>query len=220
MKKKNKQVIIIFAREPRLGKVKTRLSKDLGQEKTLELYKAFLTDVLAKVKNIKNTDYFIYYHGRGGAIPFLSQYKKGFHLKRQMGLDLGQRMKKAVVHCFNSGYEKVVIIGSDCVSLKLQDFKRAFSSLNTCDVVLGPACDGGYYLIGLKTPIISVFDRVSWSSVKVLEQTIKKVKDLRKRFFLLPMREDIDTIEALIALKKVKFNKVDAPATFRVLQDL
>jgi len=208
LKNSKKTALIVFAREPKLGKVKTRLQKSLpAPYKTiastgpaavvLQLYKAFIKDVLNIAQAVGCDQKFIYYAGSGHAIPFLRQFGKQFLLKHQAGKDLGERMHRAFMYCRKQGFDKMVVIGTDCLTIKPRDIDRAFQKLTQHDCVLGPAKDGGYYLIGLKEPEWAMFDHIPWSTAEVLTKTLKKAKQLRYKTYLLPRKEDIDTLRNL-----------------------
>jgi len=149
---KTKSALIVFAREPKDGNVKTRLCRDLPHATVTRLYKAFVKDVLKIALDTKCDERFIYYAGSSSSIPFLRRLSNGFHLKKQRGQDLGERMYRAFVYCRKKNFDRIVIIGTDCLTLTSRDIEMALKKLNSYDCVLGPAQDGGYYLIALKSP--------------------------------------------------------------------
>lgn len=188
------KTLIIFAREPKDGKVKTRLLKALSISSITSLYKAFLKDILNMAKAPPMEQRYIYYVGHGKYIPFLRQFSKNFKLYRQMGASLGVRMHRAFQRTYNTHHGPMLLIGTDCLSLTPQNLYDAFDKLTTHDIVIGPSHDGGYYLIGLKRPCAALFNNITWSSEKVLAQT----RDIAARHHLtvalLENKEDIDTI--------------------------
>lgn len=212
--------IIVFAKEPKIGKVKTRLQVDLSENTTLRLYKAFVRDVLRTVQTIRHADKYLYYAGAGSSIPFLKGLSKNFKLKRQMGADLGERMCRAALFCKRKGYEKIIIIGTDCVALTGNNIKKAELALNRHDFVVGPTNDGGYYLIGLKLPSQSIFANIHWSTDRVLKQTLDNIKKNGSSVRLLGYKDDIDTIEDLNRLKKDKNTLTKLYFTKRALKNL
>ena len=218
-RKSEKTALIIFAREPKDGKVKTRLCKDLPIPTVTRLYKAFVKDVLHIALSVKCDKRFIYYVGNGDSIPFLRQLSQKFILKRQMGKDLGERMHRAFVYCQKNSFDKIIIIGTDCVTLTKQDIEKAFKKLETHDCVLGPSEDGGYYLIALKLPHFHLFQGVDWSTSLVLDQTLQKARKLNKKAFLLGKREDIDTVIHLKKLSESMKNRSFAHHTQRFLNN-
>lgn len=184
--------LIVFAREPVLGKVKTRLQKDLPASTVLRLYKSFLGDVLRTAAGVTCSRRVIFYTG-ARSIPFLRRFKRDFSFSRQRGKDLGERMHRAFLQSQKRGSKKTVIIGTDVPDLQGKDIREALAKLETHDVVLGPCRDGGYYLIGLKKPDKRLFFGIPWSTDKVLQETLKRTQRLGKKICLLKQRNDIDT---------------------------
>jgi len=219
-KKRPRSAIIVFAREPKEGKVKTRLGKALPDSTVTKLYKAFIRDVLDVAIRCDCDGHFIYYAGHGASIPFLRRQGKGFQLKRQFGGDLGERMYGAALRCLRGRFDKVVIIGTDCLSVKDSDIERAFTKLDTHDYVFGPTKDGGYYLIGLKRPDIRLFRGIRWSTPEVFDQTIKKARKLDKKIFLMRKLADIDTFNDLIEYSYQKHSPAMAPQTRKILKKI
>jgi hypothetical protein len=111
--------------------------------------------------------------------------------------DLGERLVRAVASEFENGAEPVVMIGSDCPDVQASDIRDAWNALRDWDVVLGPAEDGGYYLIGLRRPEIDLFREIAWGSNTVLESTLARAKALNLKVHLLRALHDIDTVEDL-----------------------
>ena len=195
-----KQVLIIFVREPELGKVKTRLAKTMGDSAALEIYK----ELLVHTKNITceiPVDKIVYYAEPVVSDPFPVWDKSKFSFEIQNGSDLGERMKNAFKSEFKKGYEQVCIIGSDCISLQKKDINEAFSILNTHDFVIGPSTDGGYYLLGMKKFFPKLFDDKLWSTDAVLSSTIQNIKSSGKSFLLMRELTDIDNQENWIKHK-------------------
>ena len=135
-----------------------------------------------------------------------------------MGKDLGERMHKAFIYCHKNRFERIVIVGTDCVTLSAKDIEKALQKLESYDCVLGPSKDGGYYLIGLKFPYSKLFKGVDWSTASVLEQTLYRVRQLNKKVFLLGEREDVDTIVDLRRLSRRIRNSGTAVHTKKVLK--
>ncbi len=214
---KDKIALIIFAREPKEGKVKTRLGRDLPAKTVLLLYKAFVKDVIAVADKVSCDARFIYYVGTGASIPFLRKFQKRFILKRQTGKDLGERMYRAFDFCRRQGFQKVIIVGTDCLTFTAADIQLAFKRLNKKDIVLGPTNDGGYYLIGLNAMDKSLFENIDWSTSHVLEQTLKKSTRLHKTNYLLSKKEDIDTIQSLKNFMRHKGSDRTAVNTWKIL---
>jgi len=185
--------LIIFAREPKDGKVKTRLCRDLSPVSVTRIYKAFVKDAAATALKARCDQRLIYYAGTGSSIPFLRSFEGRFRLRRQTGRDLGERMHRAFAYCHKKHFGRIVIIGTDCVTLTAKDIERAFAKLESHDCVLGPCRDGGYYLIGLKFPQAGLFKGINWDTSQVLDQTLRRAGRMKKTVFLLRTREDVDT---------------------------
>ncbi len=184
-----KNALIIFVRNPVLGKVKTRLAKTMGDENALKVYKALLRKTHETVKGL-NCDKYIFYHGsinNNDSWP-ASIYKK----EVQVTGTLGEKMAAASEQIFDKGYEKLLIIGSDCYALTPEIIEEAFIKLSTAEVVIGPATDGGYYLIGQTRFIPALFALEEWSTPQVLQQTIDVCTAHGIPVFKLPMLSDVD----------------------------
>ena len=165
--------VILFARDPVLGKVKTRLSPFLDEETILQLYTCFLHDSLDKIRQVKNADLFIGVAPSNQSGFFTGIQGADMRLFAQEGKDLGDKMRRAIQDRFVEGYKKVVIIGSDSPSLPVSYIEQALSSDK--DMVLGPSTDGGYYLIGMQGKVVEIFDEVTWGTEKVLQETYERL---------------------------------------------
>lgn len=184
-----KNLLIIFYRNPELGKVKTRLAKTLGDEKALAIYLTLSSHTRFITENL-TIDKVIYYSNfvdTEDAWPNTS-----FHKRLQNGNDLGEKMHNAFTEGFKNGYERICIIGTDCFELSEGIVKQAFDQLHTNDAVIGPAKDGGYYLLGMKKLIPELFKNKTWSSDTVATDTIQNFKDLRLSYAQLAVLTDVD----------------------------
>ena len=184
-----KSALIIFVRNPVLGKVKTRLAATVGQEKALEIYTTLLTHT-RKISINLCCDKFIFYE------DFVNEndlWPNDVYQKYvQQGSDLGDRMKRAFKQLYDDGYEKGIIIGSDCYELLANAIENAFHLLSENDIVIGPATDGGYYLLGMKKFIPQIFDDKKWSSETVYLDTINELEKLDCKFCSLELLSDVD----------------------------
>lgn len=180
---------MIFIKNPVLGKVKTRLAKTIGDEKALHVYQMLL-DHTHKVVRSVNIDKAVFY---SDFIESDDVWKKDkFQQFIQTGDDLGDRMSNAFLKAFNMRYKKVVIIGSDCFDLNEDIISEAFNILEEHEVTLGPAKDGGYYLLGMKNHHGQLFKNKAWSTENVLLDTLLDLSNLNLSFKLLPTLTDID----------------------------
>ncbi|MGB6267576.1 MAG: TIGR04282 family arsenosugar biosynthesis glycosyltransferase [Olleya sp.] len=186
----NKSLIITFTRNPELGKVKTRLAKTIGNTSALAIYKKLLEHTESVLHNL-NCDKAVYYSVkvRGNDIWDSKIYQK----YQQIGDDLGIRMQNAFEEGFKKGYQNIVIVGSDLYDLKPKHINQAFNELEKNDVVIGPALDGGYYLLGMKKMHPAVFKNKKWGTETVFNDTIKNLE--KESVFLLEQLNDVDTFE-------------------------
>ena len=185
-----KEAIIIFVRNPELGKVKTRVAATVGDETALDIYKQLLFHTM-QVADKNGADKFVFYHEQ--IEPDDIWNKKGFHKKLQSGSNLGEKMKNAFSFVFSEGYNKVIIIGSDCLQLTTAILNEAFAGLEQKDTVIGPARDGGYYLLGMKKMLPFLFENKAWSTATVYGNTLQDMQSHHLSTSLLPLLTDVDT---------------------------
>ncbi|MEX0844241.1 MAG: TIGR04282 family arsenosugar biosynthesis glycosyltransferase [Balneolaceae bacterium] len=187
-----KNKLIIFVKNEEAGKVKTRLAKSVGNEKALKIYQKLLAYTAHITKSV-HAQKEVWY---SRFIPKNDIWSKGeFGKKIQEGEDLGQRMLNAFRDSFEEGFEHVVIIGSDCEELTQEIITDAFQKLETSDFIIGPAKDGGYYLLGMNSFHTEVFTGINWSTSSVLQQTISIIEEKKAGYILLKELNDIDTLE-------------------------
>ncbi|WP_272021800.1 TIGR04282 family arsenosugar biosynthesis glycosyltransferase [Olleya namhaensis] len=186
----NKNLIITFTRNPELGKVKTRLAKTIGEASALAIYIKLLEHTESVLRNI-DSDKAVYYSVK---IRENDLWDSNIYQKhQQFGDDLGIRMQNAFKTGFDAGYSKIAIVGSDLHDLQPKHITQAFDALDTNDVTIGPAEDGGYYLLGMKTLYKDVFENKNWGTETVFDDTIKNLKN--ESVFLLEQLNDVDTYE-------------------------
>lgn len=184
--------LIIFTRNPELGKVKTRLAATIGDEKALEVYKHLLFHTMSETKLLA-CDKVVFYDT---SITENDIWPETIYQKKiQSGEDLGEKMHQAFELLFSLGYKNCLIVGSDLFDLKKEIIDAAFQKLQENDAVIGPAEDGGYYLLGLKKLNSALFKNKGWGTSTVLAETLK---DLNSQLvFLMETLNDIDTFEDL-----------------------
>jgi len=186
----SKNALIIFTRNPELGKVKTRLAATVGNQSALEIYE-FLISHIVKVSENTTVDKYVFY---SEIIQENDAWNSEiFRKKLQHGNDLGDRMHHAFQQLFKVGYEKVVIVGSDIYELNQQDIEAAFQTLETDDVVIGPAKDGGYYLLGIRELNSALFRNKKWGTHTVFEETMSDLQN--EKVSLLAVKSDVDVYE-------------------------
>jgi len=186
----DKNLLLILTRNPELGKCKTRLAKKIGDVAALDIYKFLLDHTGSFTKNL-NVEKWVYYSEEIWENDIWDN--KYYQKKLQVGTDLGERMLNAFQDGFSSGFEKIIIIGSDMYHLSQADMEEAFLRLNEHDYVIGPAEDGGYYLLGMKSLKKEVFHNKSWGTDTVLSDTLKDLES--GSIFMLPIKNDVDYYE-------------------------
>ena len=194
-----RECLIVFTRYPEPGKTKTRLIPVLGAEGAATLQRKMTENQLAEVKELQAFySLSVEVHFAGGNEQLMQNWL-GSNLiyRRQSEGDIGCRMASAFQASFAAGMNGVVIIGIDCPDLNAQVIAQAFQALCQHDLVLGPAQDGGYYLIGLRRLIPELFTGISWSTAEVLQQTLSIAQKLELAVALLPLLSDIDRPEDL-----------------------
>jgi hypothetical protein len=190
----SKNALIVMTKNPVLGKCKTRLAETLGDEKALAIYIQLL-DYTASFSKEVDADVFIY---ATDELTDKGRWKSPkSHFRIQSEGDLGERMHNAIQDVLQSGYDKAIVIGSDCIEINSNDIHAAFQQLNTPNITLGPALDGGYYLIGIKKISPTLFQGITWSTNTVLKETISRIKTENLTYFLLEEKSDIDVEEDL-----------------------
>ena len=187
--KKGKRLLIIFYRNPTLGRVKTRLAATLGDEKALAIYLIMATHTKSMAEKVV-TDKVIYYTD---FVDLEDSWPNAlFDKKIQRGEDLGKKMGNAFTDGFRAGYQSICIVGTDCFELTSEIITEAFIKLEQLGAVIGPAKDGGYYLLGLTRLHPDVFKNKKWSNDTVFAETIKDFKKIGQHFFQLEALTDVD----------------------------
>lgn len=194
--------LIIFVKNLRYGQVKTRLAAKLGDERAFEIYRKLLHHTREITTAVK-ADKFLFYSDNIEN----DNWPSDFFREVQKGNDLGERMRNSLELLFNKGYTKLVIIGSDCLELNTIIIEESFRELDKTDIVIGPAKDGGYYLLGLTSNSPFLFENVEWSTSKVLDQTISICKQHNKRYTLFTELNDIDEAEDWLNAKQGLYGK-------------
>jgi rSAM/selenodomain-associated transferase 1 len=192
-------LLIIFAKEPRPGQVKTRLSPPLSPEEAAQLYHSFLQDILEEMARGPEVRLAVAFSPPEAQVFFHGLAPPGTYLFPQEGADLGERMARAFARGFAAGFGPVLLRGGDVPDLPAAMVSEATGVLAAGQdrVVLGPCPDGGYYLIGLSQPQPLLFQGPAWSSRTVLTDTLRLARELGLRVHLLPPWPDIDTYDDL-----------------------
>jgi len=184
------KALIIFVKNPILGKAKTRVAATVGDEKALEIYKELLGYTRCIASKIEAERLLFYTYFVDNEDDWSNEF---FQKHLQTEGDLGEKMKHAFEMAFKAGAKKVAIIGSDCGDISPEIINNAYDLLDSNDLVIGPAEDGGYYLMGMSQPCYFVFEDKLWSNPALFKMTVEHIKKEGSSFALLPTLNDIDT---------------------------
>jgi rSAM/selenodomain-associated transferase 1 len=190
--------LILFVKDPVPGNVKTRLGTTIGMESAAQLYRVFAESSFAiAAEMVKHSTRVFIWYAPGTEREVIQAWvgNEEFEYAEQRGDSLGDRMRYAFHEAFRYGATKAVILGTDIPELDLPLVATAFRSLLEHDVVIGPSTDGGYYLLGMVTPGVEVFEGVPWSTAGALPATLRLVEQSHATFALLAELSDIDTLE-------------------------
>ena len=198
----NPPLILLFVKAPLPGQVKTRLAASLGEDATLQLYRRFAQDILTAIDGagIAVQVHYTPADARKAVAAWLGQERQ---YAPQEGADLGSRMENAFRRAFAEGSPRAVLIGSDLPDLPGDLLTEAFRSLDNNDAVIGPAKDGGYYLIGFRrdTFLPAIFPGMAWGTNRVYSVTLERFTQARYRVHSLREWQDVDTVEDLKTLR-------------------
>lgn len=190
-----RQALAVAAKAPQPGTVKTRLHGLLSVAETTELYRCFLRDTIALTERVPGADVFVSYTPEGSE-PLFEGISNGHRLITQRGPGFGDKLYNALEDLLKEGYQCAAIMDSDSPTLPSAYLALAFEALSRPGdrVVLGPTTDGGYYVIGIKNPHRRLFEGITWSSERVLNETIRRAGELSLDVVLLPEWYDVDTV--------------------------
>ena len=212
--------LLFFVKNPERGEVKTRLAATLGQKVARDIYRCFILDMLSALERTGFRITICYYPG--DALDDLKRViGEGYAFKSQHGADLGERMARSTSDAFAQGFDRAIVIGSDIPDLPGAFIKESFDALETYDSVIGPAFDGGYYLIGFKQEsfLPEAFDGIEWGTDMVLTQTLGILGDHQRTAYLLPPLRDMDTVEDLRDLFQKHESTPNCPRTMSYLNN-
>jgi len=188
-----KRCVVLFAKYPEKGAVKSRLSRYYGEDFVVDIYRNFITDTLETLSNGHYSYRVACYPGERKA-EMIDEFGSKHLYMSQTGSDLGERMKNAMADLFSDGFRFILVIGSDIPDLPNHIIENAFRALESHDAVIGPSVDGGYYLIGMQetTFVPDVFEGLMWGTTTVFQDTMKKFRENGYSLHILPMWQDID----------------------------
>ncbi|MDA7559185.1 TIGR04282 family arsenosugar biosynthesis glycosyltransferase [Flavobacteriaceae bacterium] len=187
----SKKLLIVFVKNIKLGTVKTRLAKSVGDQAALKIYSA-LVEHTKQVADSMTIDTHVYYSTHKDTENWKHVYNSV-----QTGSDLGERMSNAFKKGFDEGYSQIILIGSDLPDISKNVIKKGFDALIDNTVVFGPAKDGGYYLVGMNKFQTCIFESKPWSTSKLLEVTLNELQENHIKTALIDVLNDIDTFEDL-----------------------
>lgn len=194
------RTLVVFVKEPRPGAVKTRLAAAVGPEAAAELYRALAESVLEATTPVPGEYERLVFFDPPEARRALREWLPGVSLRAQAGGDLGERLADAFARAFGRGAGRVAIVGSDAPGVSRETALRALAALDAADVVLGPAQDGGYYLVALREPHPELVRGVDWSTPAVLRQTLERAASGRLAVRQLEPLRDVDTLDDVRAV--------------------
>ena len=213
---------IVFVKAPKVGQVKTRLTKYLSGQIVLDIYKCIAADVIETVR--KQVDHIrICYYPAEEKRLVRAWLGDAFEYEPQIGSNLGERMKNAFVSCFKGHCRQAILVGTDIPEISETVIDESFRELNHPVAMIGPTFDGGYYLIGFRKDLFvpQVFEDIPWSTRGVFDSTLSKFKLADCKVHILPKCRDIDTYDDLIGFgKSIKASEHSARHTIACLKSL
>jgi rSAM/selenodomain-associated transferase 1 len=191
--------IIVFTRFPVEGKVKTRLAKNMGNKFAVSFYKECAEHTFKELLKVEElgSELFLFCSEEKEIEQVMEWAGSNFNYYSQQGSDLGIKMYNAFTTVFKKGYKKAIIVGTDTPDVSMNIVKNAISVLDKYSVVIGPANDGGYYLLGYKSKLMDLFSGIEWSTDTVFDNTIEKLNNSKMNYFVLDELTDIDTLKDL-----------------------
>ena len=199
MRKRARDRLILFTRYPEPGKTKTRLISALGEEGAAELQQEMVLHTLRMAEHLaRRRPISIEVHFEGGNKRRMAAlFGTNIRYVRQCGSDLGERMLRSFRMAFRKGMKRVIIVGTDCPGITVEGMEQAFDALEHSPLVLGPAKDGGYYLIGMRKAIPPLFEDIPWGTGEVLTRTLEVTEDMDLPTTFLELLDDVDRPEDL-----------------------
>lgn len=185
--------LLIFIKNPIPGNTKTRLAADVGNDMALKMYHILCDWTRKQATGLQDTDRYLFYSNE--IVEEDAWPNEDFHKRLQHQGDLGERILTGIEATFANKHEKVIIIGSDCPGITTEYLVQAFAALDTSDIVIGPALDGGYTLLGMRSFIPSLFSNIAWSTDAVLPTTLERAAAAGKTVTQLSALSDVDYLE-------------------------
>ncbi len=205
-----KPVVLAMLKAPRAGEVKTRLAREIGAQPAAAIYRRLVERQMAAIPREWTAEVHFAPAHAGGELQAWLGSRASYH--PQFGDDLGERLIHAIAGAFARGARMLVVVGGDCPGLDDSTLRKAASALTTVDVVLGPAVDGGYYLIGLREPQPQLFRGITWSSSTVLPATLSRIEASGLSHATLALKEDVDDLASWRRAEPLLASTMPGPA--------
>jgi len=199
----NRSLYGILMKFPAPGRVKTRLAREIGTERAAELYRLITEKIMENTQPVDSRYGRILFYTPEGMKDEFGKWFPNETLLPQRGSDMGEIMANSLKDLFGRGATKAVITGSDIPHLDRDIVRQAFRELDYADITIGPAADGGYYLVGMKSPHEDIFRGIPWGSATVFRETVSAISRLRLTYRTVSTLSDLDTVEDL--------HKMEAP---------
>lgn len=200
---RGEDALIIMAKAPRPGSVKTRLTPPFSPREAADLYACMLADTAEEMGLLAGVRRYLFFAPPGGRRGFEATPFAGYALRPQSGGDLGERMARAVASAFRAGARRVAVIGADCPALAASRVRDAFRELSAgAAAVFGPSADGGFHLAALGAPAPSLFTGIAWGTGTVLESVVARCRVAQLPYALLGVERDVDTVEDVAAYSR------------------
>ena len=220
-----RNALILLTKNPVPGNCKTRMTPELTPGQVAELYRAFIRDLIEKCKSQADFSFYVYLLDPD---PEQGDFWESLQVEptAQQGTDLGERMHRAFMDCFDKDFARVVLVGSDVPMIPVQRIREAFEMLHEVEVVLGPSEDGGYYLIGLTEGNRALFENMAWGTGTVFDRTLRVIHRLNLKAAVIEKENDIDTYQDLqrLILETQKADKhhfpQEAPQSYALLKKI
>jgi rSAM/selenodomain-associated transferase 1 len=197
----HKDVLGLTVKYPDPGLVKTRLARDIGDDAACEVYRTMAERIFAETGPDAGSYERVVFYSPASSEQKVKEWLPGVRVVPQRGSDIGEIMDNAFCDMFEAGAEKALVTGADIPGLNKHIVSLAFQELRHADVVIGPAMDGGYYLIGMKSRLPDIFRGIPWGTARVLVETLRVTGRLRLTVRTVTAMTDIDTLEDLLRVK-------------------
>lgn len=196
------KILLVFIKYPEPGRVKTRLARSVGDAAAADLYRRMAERTVREAHRVRAIQMCVMYDPPGREVDIRGWLGAGIRYRPQRGTGLGERLAAAFNASFAEGADRVVAIGSDCPGLRAPVLSQALDALETHQAVVGPARDGGYYLLGLRQAGPEVFRGIAWSTGRVFRQTRERIAALGWTCRVLPTLSDVDTVSDAASLRR------------------